>query len=236
MEALGFLDDDTGEIKNTPTVVTLEPFEAGNLKTPSSVPKSPILHVLPVPLHWSFDVIYDKFSEFGKIREIRSTLGHQFKYFEIWVIFDEPVDAQRACEEFNPGISTLRYSIVSNYPRGSDAYIPPCFDEDLKHDDKVIRHPNPPRWLIISTHNERGNLFKIKKFINQKLGNVKRPEISRFGRSSFLVHCKSDGQAAMLLNMKLDKEGLVKEIKPHYDFSYARGVIFNEDVYELSEN
>ena len=65
-------------------------------------------------------------------------------------------------------------------------------------------------------------MFKVKKYINQRLGNVKRPNITRFGPSSFLVHAKTEGQAAMLLNLSLDSEALIKEIKPHYNFSYAR--------------
>ena len=50
------------------------------------------------------------------------------------------------------------------------------------------------------------------------------------------MHTKSDAQAVMLLNMKLDTESLVKGVKPHFTFSYAKGVFFNEDIYELSEN
>ena len=61
-------------------------------------------------------------------------------------------------------------------------------------------------------------------------------DISRFGKDSFLVHTKSDAQAVMLLNMKLDTKSLVKGVKPHFTFSYAKGVLFNEDIYELSEN
>ena len=36
--------------------------------------------------------------------------------------------------------------------------------------------------------------------------------------------------------MKLDTKSLVKGVKPHFTFSYAKGVFFNEDIYELSEN
>ena len=50
------------------------------------------------------------------------------------------------------------------------------------------------------------------------------------------MHAKSDTQAVMLLNMKLDIKSLVKGVKPHFTFSYARGVLFNKDMYELSEN
>ena len=49
------------------------------------------------------------------------------------------------------------------------------------------------------------------------------------------MHTKSDAQAVMLLNMKLDTKSLVKGVKPHFTFSYAKGVLFNEHIYELSE-
>ena len=95
--------------------------------------------------------------------------------------------------------------------------------------DVMLRSLDPPRWLILSTH-DRGNMFKVKKFINQKIGLVNKPNITRFGKISFLINAKSDGQALMLLNLKLESEGLVKDIKPHFNFSYAKGVVFNEDL------
>ena len=107
----------------------------------------------------------------------------------------------------------------ANVPKLVDIYRPYIPVEDLKTSVKLERLPVPPRWLILSSRSERGNLFKIKQFIGQKLGHVNSPDISRFRKDSFLVHTKSDTQAVMLLNMKLDTKSLVKGVKPHFTFS-----------------
>ena len=97
---------------------------------------------------------------------------------------------------------SVKCSQVHKFPQNLDIYRPNN-DEVLKQNNQISRTPKPPRWMIITTHSDRGNLFKVKNYINQKLGQVKRPDITRFGRSSFLVQAKSDGQAAMLLNLKI---------------------------------
>ena len=211
------------------SIVTLEAFTTerrGNI--PQTI-ESPILHVESLPLNWSFDVICEEFSKYGVIKEIRNRLDKNYKFFEF------PKDAFRALNEFSLDGMNVNCSIVEETPRNLDVYRPPNQTEEYEENYEIQRTPHPPRWLIIATRGERGNLFKIKNFINQKIGGVKRPAITRFGRNSFLVNAKSDGQAVMLLNLRLDPEGLVKEIKPHFNFSYARGVIFNEDLHELTE-
>ena len=197
---------------------------------------SSILHAKPIPLDWSFDVIYEEFSRFGNIKEIRNRLGNNYQYFESWIIFSSDEDALRAYNDFNSTCVNVSFAVPENVPKLVDIYRPYIPVEDLKTSVKLERLPVPPRWLILSSRSERGNLFKIKQFIGQKLGHVNSPDISRFGKDSFLVHTKSDAQAVMLLNMKLDTKSLVKGVKPHFTFSYAKGVLFNEDIYELSEN
>ena len=192
--------------------------------------------LLPIPLDWSFDVIYEEFSRFGNIKEIRNRLGNNYQYFESWIIFSSDEDALRAYNDFNSTCVSVSFAVPANVPKLLDIYRPYIPVEDLKTSVKLERLPVPPRWLILSSRSERGNLFKIKQFIGQKLGHVNSPDISRFGKDSFLVHTKSDAQAVMLLNMKLDTKSLVKGVKPHFTFSYAKGVLFNEDIYELSEN
>ena len=124
-------------------------------------------------------------------------------------------------------------SLVKNFPLNLDIYKHANEMENPRQSSETSRSPDPPRWLIVSTNDERGNIFKLKKYLNKKLGHVNAPKITRFGRNKFLVHTNSDGQAAMLLNLKLDENDLIKKVSPHYNFSYARGVIFNEDLYEL---
>ena len=187
-------------------------------------------------MDWSFDIIYEEFSRFGNIKEIRNRLGNNYQYFESWIIFSSDEDALRAYNDFNSTCVSVSFAVPANVPKLLDIYRPYIPVEDLKTSVKLERLPVPPRWLILSSRSERGNLFKIKQFIGQKLGHVNSPDISRFGKDSFLVHTKSDAQAVMLLNMKLDTKSLVKGVKPHFTFSYAKGVLFNEDIYELSDN
>ena len=217
------------------SIFTLEPY-APSAKGKLNSATSSILHAKPIPLDWSFDIIYEEFSRFGNIKEIRNRLGNNYQYFESWVIFSSDEDALRAYNDFNSTCVSVSFAVPANVPKLVDIYRPYIPVEDLKTSVKLERLPVPPRWLILSSRSERGNLFKIKQFIGQKLGHVNSPDISRFGKDSFLVHTKSDAQAVMLLNMKLDTESFVKGVKPHFTFSYAKGVFFNEDIYELSEN
>ena len=214
---------------------TLEPY-APSAKGKLNSATSSILHAKPIPLDWSFDIIYEEFSRFGNIKEIRNRLGNNYQYFESWIIFSSDEDALRAYNDFNSTCVSVSFAVPANVPKLLDIYRPYIPVEDLKTSVKLERLPVPPRWLILSSRSERGNLFKIKQFIGQKLGHVNSPDISRFGKDSFLVHTKSDAQAVMLLNMKLDTKSLVKGVKPHFTFSYAKGVLFNDDIYELSEN
>ena len=217
------------------SIFTLEPY-APSAKGKLNSATSSILHAKPIPLDWSFDVIYEEFSRFGNIKEIRNRLGNNYQYFESWIIFSSDEDALRAYNDFNSTCVNVSFAVPANVPKLVDIYRPYIPVEDLKTSVKLERLPVPPRWLILSSRSERGNLFKIKQFIGQKLGHVNSPDISHFGKDSFLVHTKSDAQAVMLLNMKLDTKSLVKGVKPHFTFSYAKGVLFNEDIYELSEN
>ena len=217
------------------SIFTLEPY-APSAKGKLNSATSSILHAKPIPLDWSFDIIYEEFSRFGNIKEIRNRLGNNYQYFESWIIFSSDEDALRAYNDFNSTCVSVSFAVPANVPKLLDIYRPYIPVKDLKTSVKLERLPVPPRWLILSSRSERGNLFKIKQFIGQKLGHVNSPDISRFGKDSFLVHTKSDAQAVMLLNMKLDTKSLVKGVKPHFTFSYAKGVFFNEDIYELSEN
>ena len=40
--------------------------------------------------------------------------------------------------------------------------------------------------------------------------------------------------ADMISKLNSKSPGVIKEVKPHYSFSYAKGVVFDQDLYELS--
>ena len=207
--------------------VVLEPY------SPDKVNTKTILFVKKTPLTWSFDIVYEKFAKFGEIKELRNRLGSKNSFFETWVKFVSPSDALRAYQEFDLENKEMQCSLVDSHPLNLDLYRPPDLSEDSL--ENSLRSPDPPRWIIITMLGDRGNLFKLKKLLNQRLGQNK-PDIKRFGRNSFLAHTKSDGQAVMLLNLRKDSESSIKDIKPHYSFSYSKGVIFNQDLYDLPED
>ena len=189
-------------------IKTLIPFISSESDECVEAANSPILHVRPIPLQWSFDLIAEEFGKFGKIKEIRNRLDKSYKFFETWIIFNCDRDALRASKEFksDPGINCM---LVDNTPLYLDIFRPA--DQDEVDDDVEERVPEPPNWLILSTQGDRGNIFKVKKFIYQKLGQIRRPDITRFGRNSFLINTKSSVQSAMLLNLNLKKDGMIKK-------------------------
>ena len=166
------------------SILTLEPY-ALSAKEKLNSAASSILHAKPIPLDWSFDVIYEEFSRFGNIKEIRIRLGNNYQYFESWIIFGSDEDAFRAYNDFNSTCVNVSFAMLENVPKLVDIYRPHIPVEDFKTSIKLDRSPVPPRWLILSSRSERGNLFKIKQFIGQKLGYVNSPNISRFERDSF---------------------------------------------------
>ena len=185
------------------SIATLEPYVARASENEKIV-NSPILHVKGLPLDWSFDIICDEFGKFGAIKEIGNRLDDKFQFFETWIVFLKTEYAIKAFKEFSNASLRAKCSLVETFPHNLDIYRPLNQSEEVESSTNVLRSPNPPRWVIVTTHGQRGNLFKIKKYINQRLGHVQRPDVTRFGRNSFLVHTKSDGLAAMLLNLRLD--------------------------------
>ena len=184
-----------------------------------------ILKLDCVTLKMNFELIFDTFKNFGNIKEIRLGLANSFKHWLAYVCFYSHSDALKAYVECKDSDScTLVHKIRGNL----DVYYPPT-DDDTR--PEVSPRPLlPPNWLIITTKTERANLYSFRKFLKLKVGDFVNNKLTRFGRSSFLFHAKSPVQAAMLLNLYVANDSIVKEVKPHFNFSYAKGVIFNRDL------
>ena len=227
------LDKVTGN-NDLKSCATLKPYVSPtNVREHGLV--SSILFVEFLPLTFSYDLIYKEFSSFGCIKEIRNRLSTNAQFWETWIIFVTADEAFRASAEYTSSVG-VRCSLVAEYPYNVDVYVPPKVQANSQPANSVmLRQLKPPRWLIVTTQEDRGNLIKVRKFLTQKLGSIKRQDVTRFGRNSFLVHAESDAQAVMLLNMNLESDRMLKQVKPHYNFSYVKGVIFNDDVYDFSE-
>ena len=148
------------------SIQTLEPFSAPrvNEEIPMVSCHSDlfILYVEALPLHYSFDMIFKEFKEFGSIKEIRNKLDERCTCWETWVVFSIPKDAHRACMEYKTNIEGVKCSLVEEFPCYLDIYVPTSSNSVTLQANHQTRTPEPARWLIVSS-NGRGNLIKIKK-------------------------------------------------------------------------
>ena len=127
-----------------------------------------------------------------------------FKAFQFWIVYEDHKMAMDAYLK-TPAYSSSR--LVKEFPPNLDVYYP---SRDEKCEEIEPRTPMPPSWLIAITKGERGNLYHFRKFIKNRVGGMKNDQITRFRKSSFLIHAKSSAQAAMIANMKLEPESILK--------------------------
>ena len=211
------------------TLATLQPFESSPLVSETGN----VLYVHNLSLDMSYALIYNKFISFGPINDIRVKLTDLFQSWEVWVSFTSSSDAAAAQAECLANSVTCE--LVAKAPFVPDVYYPPASAD--QPENVLSRSPRPAKWLIVSSTEERANLVSFRRFLKRELGpnNITPTQVTRFGRSSFLVHVNTDVQAAMISNLKRNSDGKIKEVKPHFDFSYAKGVIFHRDLHEFSQ-
>ena len=219
------------------TVVTYEPYLPALQKGSIALPQN-ILFLRYVPLKWSFEKMYEIYCVLGKIEKISLRL-QEGKFWEVWISFTCPEDAIKARDSTADIEKEIKCSLVSTAPKTLDVYHPahwqPSAADAEQRRREVIREPKPARWLIATAKTEKPNYFSFRKSILRKVGDISPKDITRFGRNSLLIHTKSDIQSLMLTNMEISQDDIIKEVKPHYNFSYGKGVAFNEDLYEFDE-
>ena len=216
----------TSDVEKVSLLSTFEPFVVPDLVYKGD---ECVLKLEYVSLEMNFELIYNEYKVLGSIREIRIKLSQSFKHWIAYIRYESHSEALHAYDK-RKDIETC--SLDSKIPANLDVYYPPVRDDK----PEVPHRPSlPPNWLIVTTKTERANLYSFRKLLKHKVGDLENKRISRFGRSSFLIHAKSPVQATMILNLKTDGDSVIKEVKPHYNFSFAKGVIYNRDLYDLSE-
>ena len=194
------------------------------------------IYVEPIPLEQNYENIAEAFNKFGQVKEIRVKLVSRKQVWEAWITYSVQENALKACKEIQSNVENVNCSLVEKPPGKLDVYKPSEWKEISPTSlGRLERSPKPPEWLIATARGENCNLIKMSKYLQRQVGGINRSDISRFGRNSVLIHAKSPTQSVMLKNMKIEANSLLKEIKPHYNFSYAKGVIFDSNVYDFSE-
>ena len=211
-------------------VATLEPFEVLEFDFKGD---ELVLKLDCLTLDMNFEEINRKYNKYGNIDEIRISLDSTFKHWCAYVLYESHQVALKAFMKCRKRESCSLIS-KSKMPLGLEVYHPTCPDETEQ--PVVSERPSlPPTWLIVTTKSEWGNLYLLRKHLRHKIGNIVNDRITRFGKNSFLVHASSLVQATMILNLKTEQDSMIGKVTPHYNFSYARGVIFNRDLYELEK-
>ena len=196
-----------------------------------------ILHIEDIPNGSNYETINETFCRFGIIKEIR--MDFNLKSWEAWISFENHEAALEACKSVI-GIRIkdceIKGALCDKVPKNLDIYKPEDWTEKSNISKKpASRVPKPPSWFIAKGKGENSNYFRMSRFIQKKVGNISSKDISRFSNQCVLIHAKSDVQAYMLSNMDLNNDGMLEYIKPHHNFSYGKGVIFDKDLYDFSE-
>ena len=71
-------------------------------------------------------------------------------------------------------------------------------------------------------------------FFQQEFGTIPWENVRRYGKG-LLIRAKDLTQARMLLHFRCDPEYMFDSVQSHQTFNYGRGIIFNYDLGEFSE-
>ena len=175
----------------------------------------------------------EMFRKFGDIKVIKFCETEDFAFWRVWIEFATHEDAINAFKSSSS--EDLKCILTHKVPHNIDvdSFYPARVNQKTAEGTRNDRKPLPARWLIVLTKSDLCNLFHFRKHLRSLVGTLNNSDITRFGRNSFLVHAKSYRQGHMV--SKLKNTIMIKEVKPHYSFSYAKGVVFSQDLYDLSD-
>ena len=184
-----------------------------------------ILFLDSIPTDMSYDIITQEFGVYGKIKKISLELVESLEYYHVWIFFATHKDALRAYDSCSTS-GKFTCKLQKTAPSTGDVFYPSDTDKIPDH-VSTTRTPLPATWLVATVTGDRGNLYNFRKMLRLRVGDISNDQIKRFGRNSFLIHAKSHAQGMMLSKLRIKPGDMLKDIKPHYNFSYAKGLIYN---------
>ena len=209
-------------------------------KKEDNVMKLRVLHLKQIPLVANYEVLAEAFGSYGTVKEIRMSIQEITSSWEAWITFSNHEIALKATSEIGKikvcG-SDVQGALCELAPTYLDVYTPAEWNPTVLEKEVSCnkRMPKPPMWLVATAKEENYNYYKFSRFLQKKVGGINKGDISRFGKKSVLIHAKSKTQSYLLIHLKVEEHEMLKDIKPHMNFSYGKGVIFDRDLYEFSE-
>ncbi|KAK4305942.1 hypothetical protein Pmani_022216 [Petrolisthes manimaculis] len=121
----------------------------------------------------------------------------------------------------------------ANVVDSDNDYCPNVFDDSKENVPKERQVPTP-FWFVAYYREGRGNLIHASRYLEKEVGVLPMGHIKKYGKG-VLIKAKDLTQAMMLLNLPCPTDSMFESIKPQRTFNYSKGRIYNEDLYEFSE-
>ena len=202
--------------------------------------KLKVLFVKDIHLECNYNIIAASLGRYGRIKEIKMKFNEVDLTWEAWIVYDRYEAAFNACKDISNVLicnSNVKGSLTDNTPKNLESYKPSEWESDAVSDSAILeRVPQPPTWIVVTAKEEKYNYYRLSKHLQKLVGGIKSGDISRFGKGRVLIHTRSKTQSVMLSHANVQNDTLIKEIRPHINFSYGRGVIFDKDLYDFEEH
>ncbi|KAK3887519.1 hypothetical protein Pcinc_008374 [Petrolisthes cinctipes] len=220
--------------------------KAANKSRPSRsglVSKNPVndlntLMLTNVLASFTYGAIHSIFKCFGVVLRIRITYDSDCRSNRSYITFNTNASAKAAFESkdsLTVGDTHCKVQMIRsiNVVDSDNDYCPNIFDDSAEHVPKERRVPTP-FWFVAYYREGRGNIIHASRYLEKEIGLLPMGHIKKYGKG-VLIRAKDLTQAMMLLNLPCPSDSMFESIKPHRTFNYSKGRIYNEDLYEFSE-
>ncbi|KAK3886980.1 hypothetical protein Pcinc_008862 [Petrolisthes cinctipes] len=128
-------------------------------------------------------------------------------------------------------------AFLNEWPRGGRGTPPTATSGRSPHLPEHVpkeRRVPTPFWFVAYYREGRGNIIHASRYLEKQIGLLPMGHIKKYGKG-VLIRAKDLTQAMMLLNLPCPSDSMFESIKPHRTFNYSKRRIYNEDLYEFSE-
>lgn len=210
--------------------------DAVGVRPSSNMDAIKMVNIVP---SYSYHALHTLLKEYGTVLRIRLIYEDDFKSNRCYVTFASSDEAQLACN----AVASLPFAGVgfeaqllrsSNISDSDMDYVPNIFEDTLIDSPPRASYAPPPRWFIAYYRGGRGNFIKATRLLAKEIGTSPEGYLKKYGKG-VLVRAKDITQAKMLENLPCPADGMFESIKAHNTFNYKKGVVYNHDLYEFSE-
>lgn len=227
---------------SSPRVVGDQALEVDHtgLDSVAATPVSKRLDVLllhDLPEQYSYRAIHDTVKLYGDVTRIRQIYDEDCPTNRCYVTFATAAEARLAFNAVDTfDIPGLRAEVTSsrNIADSEYDYVPNIFERTAEKASSEIHRAPTPRWFVAYYHNDRGNFIRASRFLQQEFGTFPRENVRRYGKG-LLIKARDLTQAKMLHHFQGNQECIFDSIRPHKTFNYSRGIVFNYDLCEFTE-